>query len=276
MITINSPLLLACDLDRTVLPNGAQPTTPEALEEFRLLVGQEQVTLVYLTGRDLDLIKKAIKEYDLPLPKIAVGDVGTSIYNLDGDDFTEDLAWPKQIAQDWHGWKNPELAKLFVDFGELTPQEEAQQKDFKRSYYTPSDIAKAELVAKAQRLLVQNKIKAATIFSIDEANDTGLLDILPESATKKHALDFIREKLGFKHSEVIYAGDSGNDIEPLTSGYQSIVVKNAHSAVKVEVQKIAEEKGIVDQIYFAQGLSEKLNGNYSAGVVEGVSYFRGE
>jgi len=75
-------LLLCTDLDRTLIPNGEQAESPRAKELFERLVGREEVTLAYVTGRHRGLIEQAIQEYDLPLPDFAIGDVGTTIYQV--------------------------------------------------------------------------------------------------------------------------------------------------------------------------------------------------
>ncbi len=274
MVTHKPQLLLACDLDRTILPNGTQSLSENASELFSQFVRQEHVTLAYISGRDLGLIREAIKNYHIPIPDIAVGDVGTTVYIRKGDGFTQDKGWTKAIAPDWNGYDNEGIGLLLEKIKAIIPQEPENQNTYKRSYYTSVDIDKTLLIQEVQNILRAKNIKAASIFSIDEQAQKGLLDILSASATKAHALKYLQKHLGLEHDQVIYAGDSGNDIDPLTSGYKAILVNNAREAIKEEVKKIGDEKGILSQIYFAKGGYKEMNGNYTAGILEGLKHFK--
>ena len=77
---MNDALLLCTDLDRTLLPNGNQPESPEARRRFASFAARPQVRLAYVTGRHLALIEKAIANYVLPRPHFVIADVGTSLY----------------------------------------------------------------------------------------------------------------------------------------------------------------------------------------------------
>jgi len=109
----------------------------------------------------------------------------------------------------------------------------------------------------------------SVIFSIDETNNIGLLDIIPKNATKLSALEYIRKNNGYKKEDIVYCGDSGNDILPLTFGYKSILVRNAINEVKKAVKSICFEKNCTDALYIAKGYG-KLNGNYVSGIIEGL------
>ena len=71
--------ILATDLDRTLLPNGSWTTDPGAIELFNELTEKNDVHVVYVTGRNLNLAEEAIREYGIRYPHILIGDVGTSI-----------------------------------------------------------------------------------------------------------------------------------------------------------------------------------------------------
>ncbi|MCF7812496.1 HAD family hydrolase [Candidatus Gracilibacteria bacterium] len=266
-------LLLACDMDRTVLPNGQQPISPQALARFRAFTERPEVTLAYLTGRDLGLIRKGIQEYKIPLPDLAVGDVGTTVYIRKDDHFEEDTNWACIIGKDWNGYTNESIGELLQSIPELTPQEPEKQNTFKRSYYTDENIEKQKLIRQVREILEAKNIKAAIIFSIDEQMHKGLLDILPLSATKEDALKYLCHNFGFGENETVYAGDSGNDIQPLTSGYRAILVANARDEVRREILEIGKKKEILEKIYCAQGNWENMNGNYTAGILEGLAHF---
>jgi hydroxymethylpyrimidine pyrophosphatase-like HAD family hydrolase len=122
--------------------------------------------------------------------------------------------------------------------------------------------------------LTKQHVKASLIWSVDEAARVGLLDVLPASATKLHAVQFLRERKGFGPENTVFAGDSGNDLPVVTSGeLQCVLVKNAHPDVIDDAKKALQEKGASEQLYVAQGGFLQMNGNYSAGVLEGVAHF---
>ena len=102
-------LLICTDLDRTLLPNGAQPESPEARTIFTRLVSRPEVYLVYVSGRNLALVQDAIQEYDLPTPHWIVGDVGSTMYKYEGDRWKSWQNWTQQIAGDWRGFNAIDL-----------------------------------------------------------------------------------------------------------------------------------------------------------------------
>ena len=71
----------------------------------------------------------------------------------------------------------------------------------------------------------------------------------------------------------VFAGDSGNDMPVLTSGLQSILVRNAEEDIKAEAIQSLKRKGLEDKLYLAHGGFLGMNGNYAAGVLEGLVHF---
>ena len=86
------------------------------------------------------------------------------------------------------------------------------------------------------------------------------------------AVEFLRERLTINKDEVIYCGDSGNDILPLTFGYKSVLVANASNEMKDNVRILNNKNGNEQNLYIAEG-NEALNGNYAGGVLEGLVHF---
>ncbi len=265
-------ILLCSDLDRTILPNGPQPESPRALEILVHLAAREELTLAYVSGRSEALLKKAVSDHSLPLPGYAIGDVGTTIYEP-LKDWQPWQDWAEEIGRDWHGKSREDLAGLFAHLDELTPQEDEKQNTFKLSYYASSTLDPITLKNTLAALLEQAGVQASIIWSIDEQKDVGLVDIIPERATKDHAIRFLMEKKGFAHERTVFAGDSGNDMEALTSGLHSVLVKNARDEVREEAMRIMEERGMRHRLYLARGDFLGMNGNYCAGVLEGLAHF---
>lgn len=266
-------LLICTDLDRTLLPNGTQPESQRAREYFSRLCEHAEVTLVYVSGRNKKLVEKAITCYRLPRPALVISDVGTKIYDLRGGDWTTLHDWEAEIAPDWCGMTAGDLRRLFQDLKALQLQEREKQNTYKLSYYFSLHQDKEKLNENLLQRLAANNLQASLTWSVDDPAGIGLLDITPRSATKLHAVEFIRQALGFSLHDTIYAGDSGNDLQVLISPIPAILVANATDAVREEVLQGARRTGTTDTVYLARG-SAFGNGNYSTGIIEGIIHYR--
>jgi len=272
--------LLCSDLDRTLIPNGAQPESSNARHFFKQLIKQQEISLAYVTGRDKKLVNQAITYYDLPKPDFVIADVGATIYKLvkQKNDIQWQVwqEWEDFFRNDWKGRTNQEIERLFKDISQLRKQEISKQKTYKLSYYVPLYIDREALLEKMKARLHDADIEAELIWSIDEPSGIGLLDVMPRHATKRFAIEFLMKKNNFDHSNTFFAGDSGNDLDALISPVKSILVANAHEDVKIIIQKMLSEQKQKKLLYIAQGGFKNMNGNYSAGVLEGLFYYEPE
>ena len=116
-------------------------------------------------------------------------------------------------------------------------------------------------------------LAASLIYSVDEATSTGLLDVLPAHATKLHAVEFLMQQQGFDYTNTVFAGDSGNDLPVIASAVPSVLVANADSVVVEQATAQALQQGTMRAFYLAQGSFLGMNGNYSAGILEGVAHY---
>lgn len=269
-------LLICTDLDRTLLPNGAEPESPEARDWFRRLATLPEITLAYVTGRHAELVREAIAEYDLPMPDFVLGDVGSTIYACESENWHRWAAWEAHIAPDWGGRTHAELSTLFQDFPALRLQEETKQNIHKLSYYVELAANHTWLMDEMQMRLREHGIHASLIWSIDEPANTGLLDVLPARATKRHAIEFLMEKQGFALENTVFSGDSGNDLPVLISPVPSTLVNNANREIKVEALQMANMTGTEQTLYLARGGFQGMNGNYAAGILEGIVHYHPE
>lgn len=260
--------LLCTDLDRTLIPNGAEPESPTAMERFRRLVSREEITLAYVSGRHLALIEQAIADFNLPQPDFAIADVGSTIYQADLSGWRQLDEWDARIAPDWKGLTHGGISCLLGDLPALRLQEKEKQSRHKLSFYIPLETDAQKLVGEIGELLKHLKIKANLIWSIDEKAKLGLLDILPTSASKLHAIRFLMQQQGFHHENTLFAGDSGNDLDVLLSDIPSVLVANADG----EVRRLAGSAS-KDTHYAAWGGYLGMNGNYSAGILEGAAHY---
>lgn len=262
------PLLLCTDLDRTLLPNGSQPESPQARAHFRRFVAQEAVTLAYVTGRDPQLVLQAIKTYQIPIPDFALTDVGASVYQIENDAWQRLPTWDISLSKDWPEGIKEKIAILFQQQNKLRLQEVNKQTKFKLSFYVDLSMDYKKLLADLHSCLKEHNLSARLIWSIDEAENIGLLDVLPPKAGKREAINFLMQTQGFDYQNTIFAGDSGNDLDVMLSPIRSILVANAAAALK---QDILQQKQ--HNIYFAQGGYLGMNGCYSAGILEGIAHY---
>ncbi|NQU64369.1 MAG: HAD-IIB family hydrolase [SAR324 cluster bacterium] len=266
-------LLLCTDMDRTVIPNGNQPEHPAARKHFKAFCRLPGITLAYVTGRHQDLVKESILRYDLPQPDMVIADVGTIIYQVRDSEWQEMQLWKEKIAADCQGKNFEPLRQYLSPINELTLQEESKQNVYKLSYYLPLNSDKDDVSRRIEACLNKQDLKTSLIWSVDEQNNIGLLDVLPRDATKLHSIQFLQQHLNYKLDEVIFAGDSGNDLPVLGSLIHSVLVANASDEVRSQALKLARQNGHADALYLAEDKSFYLGGNYAAGVLQGVWHF---
>jgi len=271
---VTAPLLLCTDLDRTLVPNGSQPESPGARALFARLVARAHVTLAYVSGRNRGQIEGAIDDYDLPRPDFAISDVGSTIYDLRSGGWHPWSGWHERIAPDWGGSDRAALSEVLADLEALRPQEPGKQSTFKLSYYVSLEVDRQALDALVGERLRARGVSASRVWSVDESAAVGLLDVVPVGATKLHAVEFLRAELGVALEHVLFAGDSGNDLQVLASPIPSVLVANAAADVVRDASTQSSEGGHRKALYLATGGLFGMNGNYAAGILEGLAHFR--
>ncbi len=255
------------------MPNGSQKESPGARDLFRKVVRRHEVVTAYVTGRHPELMRQGLAEFGLPDPDWAIGDVGTSLYRVSGGDWEKNEDWSREIALDFKGWTRDDLEKLLGGMDGLRLQEPEKQNEFKLSYYADPDTDDRSVVRGIEHKLNAKGIDASVIWSVDEAKNRGLLDVIPKRATKLHAIRFLVGLLHLDLASVVFSGDSGNDMEPLTSELNATLVANATEEVRREAVRLSREKGREDVLYLARGGFLGMNGNYAAGVLEGLAHY---
>lgn len=267
------PILLCMDMDRTALPNGHQEESPHAREILRRIAQRPEMIIAYVSGRRKQLQIDAIRTFDVPPPAFGVADVGTTIYEVQGNDWTALASWQKTIAASWGDRRADAIRELLGSLPGLQLQEPDAQGPFKLSFTAAADFKIAECLPDLERQLNANGFRSSLIWSVDETTGTGLLDILPKNATKRHAVEFLVQHTGVHPNRMVYAGDSGNDLPVLTSGLQAVLVANAIPEVRAEALREVQQQGHAESLYIAQGGFLNMNGNYAAGVLEGLAHF---
>lgn len=266
-------LLLCSDLDRTLLPNGELLESKSADEIFRRLCSETNITLCYATGRNIELTMNAIDEYNIPNPEYLICDVGASIYCLEDTHYTPLQSWRDEIESDWNGINSDMIIEVLDDIENLDLQDKPHQHTYKISYSTTSenDLIKKEIYRRLDLL----KLNINLITSFDENEKIELIDILPKSVSKLHAILFLMGISGFSYDNTIFAGDSGNDMDVFTSGMPSVIVKNAPQSILDYLDELEKDNSLLN-LYRATGSYLGMNGNYKAGVLEGLAHHHPE
>ncbi|MFP4207740.1 MAG: HAD-IIB family hydrolase [Wenzhouxiangella sp.] len=264
--------LLCSDLDRTLIPNGPQVESPHARELLAALVEHHAICVVYVTGRNRALVEEAVARYQLPWPDAVIGDVGTRIWSTFDQRWTAWSQWDDLIRRDWTEQAYARARAQAESISQLKRQPEQCQTPYKLSYFCPAQ-ALAEIAARLKNAFAAAQVPAAIIASVDETSEQGLVDILPDKATKRGAIEMVMGAWGFAHWATVCAGDSGNDLPFLTSALQAVLVANATETVRDQAQAMAQAQGQIDNLYLARGGLRGMNGNYAAGVIEGVAHY---
>lgn len=246
--------LFASDIDNTLIPQKEEPDKGEIEKLKNYLDEIGDVKIAYVSGRNLELVQEVLSDHCLPLPDFVATDVGTLIYTFDGEDWKKDPEYRDHLALT--GYDKKEIEEKLKGIKGLELQEESAQTEFKLSYYLDLDRKKESLPQIRETV---ERGPAQLIYSEDRVKQVGLVDIIPEAGGKSGAVDFLAQKLEAEKEEVIYAGDSGNDLDALSAGFNGILVGNAPEELKKELS-------VYPNVYIAEN-------EFIQGVIEGLKHF---
>lgn len=262
-------ILLASDMDGTVIPLHRRPGAKKSVRNFKAFVNAQglQLLLAYVTGRDLNLALEGIKTWGLPTPRLLACDVGTTMYVRRGDKWHCDQMYRRMMRESFGGCEGADIISMLGSVDALTLQETEKQAEFKVSYYVSLHQNKKQLIRSIKGRLARRGVRSNLVYSVDQKKKKGLLDILPSNVAKDTAVRYLQAKQKIPTENVIYAGDSGNDLLAFLSGYKSIIVANTPPTVKKVVRhSISRKPALENKIYFAKERSTR-------GVLEGCRHF---
>jgi sucrose-6-phosphatase len=262
--------ILATDLDRTLLPNGHWPADPGAIGLFNALTRRDDLRVVYVTGRSLELTVEAIEAFGVRHPDVLIGDVGTSMRVFAGGDWQPYDGWAPHVQRTSPRWEAGAVRAALAGVAHIREQEPVHCGPFKQSYYVDHVHREAVLAAVGQACA--GRFDEVAIYSFDPQSSLGLLDLLPRSATKRTALEYLAASLGVDRCDVVFCGDSGNDLYPLTAGFGGVMVRNADEQLVDGVMRaVAADPSL--RVYHSRGGYRGLNGYYTGGVLEGAHHY---
>lgn len=210
-------LILATDLDGTFLGGSEQ----QRAQFYRQINSKrEDLILIFVTGRSLELITKLYTTPDFPQPDYIIGDVGTTIY--DGKTLKPVTAVQEWVAQAWNGASDKIKAMLVNE-----PGMELQDVNplYRVAYHYQSD-----------------KLQSSTLDKITQAgfdcilSDDKYFDVMPKGVSKGPTLLKLIATLNLNLDNVVTAGDTLNDSSLFKTGLKSIAVGNAEPKLVAEIQ----------------------------------------
>ena len=259
------PAILATDLDGTLIPLPDSPEHTEALAVLRERRDSPGYGLIFATGRDFASTSEAIEQYGLPLPDWLVCDVGTAILHREGGSFAPFQPYETHLAEHTGGVPRESVEQALAPIQSLAPQPPENQKPFKISYECPAEEVERR-VAEVNERITAAELPFAGTGSVDPFTGTGLLDVLPHAVSKAYALLWLATHGDFSPDEVIYAGDSGNDLAALASGFRAIIVENCDPTLPEKTRQALDRRGLAHRLYRARSSA-------TAGVLEGCRHF---
>lgn len=257
--------VLATDLDGTLIPLMGNAENLDDLSRLTRSIRENRIPLVFVTGRHLESVKTAIVEYRLPEPDCIICDVGATVCQRSetGWETVADYATEMQIRLNRESLRD--ARGLFADSDVIRLQEPVKQSDFKMSFYVDAEhLASAR--DQLEKAITDQGIDGTIVASVDPFNGDGLLDVLPNQVSKAFALDWWCHHQGWSRPEIVFAGDSGNDLAALTAGYRTIVVGNAQPDLVQQVRERHRQNRWDDRLHVCKR-------DATSGVVEGCQHF---
>jgi hydroxymethylpyrimidine pyrophosphatase-like HAD family hydrolase len=233
---LERPLVLATDLDGTFL-GGADAERAALYQWLQALRTRqpEDLTLIFVTGRDLPFIRSLVAAGAVPRPDYVIGDVGTTIAG--GPDIAPLSALEADIVARWTGGAasaeqaRDRLRALLAEEPGLREQNTPFR--YRLSYwYEPERLSPATL-PKIQEVGYDGLLSADTF-----------LDVLPRGVSKGPTLRHLIAHLRLPPQDVLVAGDTLNDLSLFETGLRGVAVSNSEPALLDALQTLEREQAL--------------------------------
>lgn len=209
--------ILVTDLDGTLLGDDA------ALARFRVWLAprRSRLRLAYASGRHLASVRDLVDREVLPAPDATISAVGTEIHD------THDRPFPGW-SERFDDWDADRVRELLRPFHWLVPQAAEFQTSIKTSY----DV---DGLSASDSATIRGTLADAGLAATVVSSGGRFVDVLPATAGKGRATRFLADAWSIDSADVLVVGDSGNDIELLTSGFRGTIVANALPELRLAV-----------------------------------------
>ena len=236
-------LVLATDLDGTFLGGSDED---RALFYEWIEGNRDRVGLIFVTGRDPGFVTDLTRKRGVPRPDYVVGDVGTTIAEVDGDHLLAPIAeLEAEIAEAW-GDAATRVQAALTGISGLRLQSTGFR--YRASY----DMDPAHFDATAL-----DKVAALGLDAL--ISDNRFFDVLPKGVSKGPSLLRLLAHLGVDNRRTLVAGDTLNDLSMLALGLPAVAVGGSEPA-------LLEEVADLEHVFAA-------NGAGVAGIAEAILHF---
>ncbi|SDU09774.1 glucosylglycerol-phosphate synthase [Halopseudomonas salegens] len=203
-------MLLATDLDGTFL--AGDPENRQRL--YQLIAAHPGITLVFVTGRGLEVVEPLLSDPAIPRPDYIISDVGATL--VDGHNLQPVYPLQQEIEANWPGeWP---VMRALEGFPGLERQEVPQQR--RCSWFCEPEAVTDALVATIQSL------------GCDALFSAGMyLDCLPRGVNKGSSLKRLVEHVGVPFDDVLVAGDTLNDLSMYEQGFKGVCVGESEAGL---------------------------------------------
>jgi HAD superfamily hydrolase (TIGR01484 family) len=212
--------VLATDLDGTFLGG----TDAERRQFYDWIEGsRDRVGLIFVTGRDPGYIRELTRKQRVPKPDYVVGDVGTTIAEVDDNHFLTPIEpLEAEIASAWgDAGMRVQAALQGVQGLKL------QSSGFR--YRVSYDMDPEQFETRALDIVAG--------LGLDALLSAGqFFDVLPKDVSKGPSLLRLLAHLEVDNRKVLVAGDTMNDLSMLTMGLPAVAVGNSEPALLAEVE----------------------------------------
>lgn len=226
-------LVLATDLDGTFLGG----TDAERKQFYDWIEGnRDRVGLIFVTGRDIGFIREITQKQGVPRPDFIVGDVGTTIAEMDHRHMATPIeALEAEIAATWNEANEP-VQRALSGIPGLTLQSTLFR------YRVSYDMDPAVFDRKAVDVIEEMGHDALI-------SDNRFFDVLPKGVSKGPSLLRLLAHLGIDNAKTLVAGDTLNDLSMLALGVPAVAVGNSEPALIEALQgmdhvRIAQQHGV--------------------------------